>query len=189
MKAAIIISHGEMRTLPFRELLKPLREKCVALKVVTGYGFDNTDTRISDIYGFNFKFSLHSTKPKIGSPLYKQYMKMFPDKVRGKTIRTENIFNLSVWDVTGGRAVFSTTFWIDDFKEPIPVEVRKGYESAMDDFRKGSLKCSDCGKPTEANTHNRYFAGSYCDDCWLGRTGKHKDGGGWQKVEANESYN
>lgn len=188
MQGAIIIDYGEMGKLPIHELEKPLSEKFIALKVITGYGFDNTCARISDIFGNEYAFSLDRDRSKHGSIRYKELMKRFPDKVRGQTIDTHKVFYFHLWDYTGHRSLYTRIFWVDDYKKPIPDDVRMEYEAVMDKYSKGLMSCSDCGHEISNSIKNQYFASRYCDDCWLGKTGKHKDQGGWKKVEANESY-
>jgi len=188
MHGAIIIDHAEFARMPISELEKPLHEKCVAIKVITGYGFDNKKTRISNIYGHEFAFGLYRQKAAMGSIRYKEFMKLFPDAVRGQTIDVWHIFEFQLWDYTGTRSIYQKLFWIESHSDPIPREVMTEIDNAMQKYSDGKLNCSDCGKNIDIDTNNRYFAGSYCDDCWLGRTGKYKDGGGWQKIEAEETY-
>lgn len=98
------------------------------------------------------------------------------------------VYKLYIWDVSGNQQIFGDSF-ICEYDKPIPDDVIERAYLQIKYFEENKIECSDCGKLTDRNKVGRYFAGSYCDDCWLGRTGKNKGKGGWQAVEARENYN
>ena len=184
MYGAIIFDYRELDNLPIWQLEKPLKEKAIAMKVITGYTFDNPHVYVSNIYGHLFAFSLHRTQAQYGSPAYFEYQKMFGEK----HIDLGKVYTIYLWNQNGQQSLFSTTFMIDSYDSPIPDTVRREMENRMKRYEDGYIHCSDCGKEVPREPVGQYFAGAYCPDCWKGKTGEHKEKGGWKAVEAKETY-
>lgn len=54
-------------------------------------------------------------------------------------------------------------------------------ELLIDNYIKGIIQCSDCGKPiTSSEIAGRFFAGQYCEECWKNK---------WKEIESKENYN
>jgi hypothetical protein len=73
---------------------------------------------------------------------------------------------------------------LGDFKiniDEIPnEEFIKWIEKTTDEYIKGIIHCSDCGKEINYDEiAGRYFAGNYCKDCWERE---------WKEREAKENY-
>ncbi len=88
--------------------------------------------------------------------------------------------NLHIWDKDGQTRLMDRKVELDQEVNPVLFE----YAKLM--YEAGCVECPDCRKEITIDTGHRYFAGLYCNDCWYGETGQHKNDGGWQKVNANE---
>jgi len=132
------------------------------LKKISGYQFDNPHFRVSNIYGTEFAFQIHE----------KSKWNNVDRKFDGL-----GIFELSMWDYTGGTAIFDGVIPADNRQEFID-----GFLAICDKWSIGEKKCSDCKKWINyaENRSHRYFAGIYCSECWERK---------WKAVEAAENYN
>ena len=173
MYAGLIIPIHEFEKMRIGDLLKPFNEKLVALKVITGYTYDNPHTYFEDGHGnlFKFLFIIHN-KPKniitFSINLYTQ---------TGVTILNEFIFEKH-----------SNSNW---HLEIIPKDVVVNICKTIDDYNHGKIKCADCGEIVDKKDGigGHYFASAYCKGCWKGEKGNYKDRSGWSAVEAKENYN
>jgi len=143
----------------FRDDLEVVRKE---LKRVSGYQFDNPHFRFSNIYGTEFAFQIHE--------------KSRYDNTNRNYIPLD-IFDVNVWDYTGGTDLFHGTIPDSDRQEFINELLM-----VCDKWSIGEKKCSDCKKWINyaENKSHRYFAGIYCSECWERK---------WKAVEASENYN
>lgn len=183
MYSIIVVDYIEFARLPIREYERPLKEKSIALKVITGYGFDDEKLKIQSITGNLYSLMIHRESCQHGSPRHKELQKHF-----GERVDIHKTYSLNLWNVTGGVALYGTAFTIKEYSDPIPHEVVKEVYRAMDEYEQGIVTCSDCRNKTQ-KSNRQYFAGIYCPECWIGETGQHKGKGGWQQVEDKETYN
>ena len=70
----------------------------------------------------------------------------------------------------------------ENYKNEVPSEeFIKWIEKVTEEYCKGIVHCSDCGREIHKNEiAGRYFAGIYCKNCWEGK---------WKAIEAREDYN
>jgi len=183
MYGAIIVDRQDLLSTPIVDFERKLKEKMVALKVITGYGFDDSNWMLVHELKF-YALSLRRERCSLHTPRHKELKGIF-----GANVDTNKCYVLVAWADDGSQSVFHRLFTISDYKEPIPLEVLNELFGSLRLCGKGLVKCSDCGKECNAKSGNRYFAGTYCDDCWLGRTGKYQGKKGWQEVERRETYN
>ena len=190
MYGAIILSLNEISNMNTGKLMSSgrfLDDRFRAIKIITGYEFDNQSLYLSNIYGDYYSIYFHEEKPQHGSISYKKYSKMFNDN-----LSLSHVVCVSLWNQNGGIALFSKVFLVKSFIDKLPKDIIKQIEDVSENYsRDREVACSDCGikihhKTKEIGGH--YFAGIYCVTCWLGSSGKHKDRGGWKAVEAKESY-
>lgn len=185
MQSVIVIDYRDFEKTPIKEFERPLKEKFIALKVITGYNFDDGKLILSNLYGDWFSISIYRTGAVNGSIRHKELQKKFGDNVK-----LNYVYDISMWDYKGTTGLYNSEFVVESYDSFIPKDTIKQMIKLMEDYTKGIIPCSDCGneiKLTEVS--GSYFAGRYCKDCWLGNKGKHKDVGGWQKVESQETYN
>jgi len=184
MEGMIIISSRELETLPVWEFEKPMKEKFIALKVITGYQFDNTKLLISSGRDWFSLFVHRESGIGYGSIRHKELQKAF-----GAHVDLNKVYDITLWDYRGTEGLYSSDFVIEDYKKPIPPTIVHDVEATMELYSQGKITCADCGRIIDrSEIAGHFFAGVYCDPCWLGRTGKHKGKGGWQAVEACETY-
>jgi len=182
MYGILVIPHGEFERIPIYKFERELNEKRIALKVITGYQFDNTHYSTTSIRGTLFSFSVSRTQAKRGSMAHEELQETF-----GKSVDLGKVYEIRIWDGRGDLSVYHKTFIVNTYDDPIPPEIISSMKEKMELSEDGKYTCSDCGDITVPS--GRYFASSFCKDCWYGAKGDHKDRGGWKKVEAEESYN
>lgn len=185
MKGLLIVSLSELRKLPITVYANEFEEKRIALKVITGYQFDNGVLAISNSYGDLYRFSVDKPNPKEGSLLYESFKELF-----GKDFQPRMVYTISVWDASGNNSIFyDKPFLVKSYNDPIPSEIVDKIDQLISDYSRGIFYCSDCGKPIKKeDIGGRFFAGRYCKDCWVGNTGTYKGKGGWKKRESEENY-
>ena len=184
MFGILVLDYMEFARLPIWEFERPMKEKFVALKTITGYGYDNEHLKIQSITGQLYSVMITRESCQWGSIRHKQLQGYF-----GERVEINKCYTLHLWDGRGCTSLFGTTFEIKDYNDALPEEVVKEVHRAISEFESGIVSCSDCGEPTQTNSRRQYFAGIYCSECWKGTKGLHKDKGGWREVEANETYN
>lgn len=184
MKGSIIITENDLRSLPIFEFERPLDEKFVALKVITGYDYDDKHLLLD--YGHHL-FALHlgRTNAKRGSIAHDNFKAKF-----GTNVDLDKVYEVQVWDHNGNCSIHYATFRIYDWNQPIPQDYLKLFFDELDIYVNGNIRCSDCDKIIKRDTEiaGHYFAGRYCQQCWDGQTGQHKDKGGWSVVAERETY-
>lgn len=181
----LIESINELATTPIIEFERKLKEKFIALKVIPGYRWDNTTLLVSNLYGNWFSMMLHRNSCAYGSIKHRQLQETF-----GKDVDTHKVYKATFWDYKGAQQIYCVEFVIEDYNKPIPKKIINVIIEELENYSKGNIKCSDCGKNIKrTDIGGNYFAGSYCQDCWLGNVGRYENRGGWKKVEAEESYN
>lgn len=185
LRGALILDVSSLSSLPIWWWWKRHRELSVALKVVTGDRYDNSRTRLTNIFGEEFAIQVHTPREwGHGSPFAKSLRKKF-----GKLPIRGEVHEIYLWDHRGLTSVFESGTFLAKGADPIPEEIVTQMKSAMEDFTSGTLACSDCRQQFKRDdSGGRYFAGVYCHDCWDGETGQHKGRGGWKAVEAKETY-
>ena len=184
MEGMIIISRRELETLPIWEFEKPMKEKFIALKVITGYQFDNTKLLIKSGRDW-FSLSIYR-ESGIGhhSIKHKELQKAF-----GTRVDLNKVYTITLWDYRGMEGLYVGEIVIESYDKPIPSTVVRDVEDTMELYSQGKITCADCGRIIErSEIAGHFFAGVYCDPCWLGRRGEHKGEGGRQAVEARETY-
>ena len=101
-----------------------------------------------------------------------------------------NEYEVSVWDLKGWTSIYEKEFQSESCLVSMPIDIVKDIKDITKKYSEGKIKCSDCGKEIDKrDIGGRYFAGTYCKDCWLGNIGKYKGKGGWKYIESQESYN
>ena len=184
MYGVIIIDQNEFSLMPIYHFEKKMREKHVAMKVITGYTFDNTHLCVSNMYGEWFSISVRRSQAVRGSIGYKKHQEMF-----GRNIDPGKVFELHAWDYRGLDSIYTRTFEIKDYDKPIPMEICRELFKSSEKYSKGFIRCSDCRKEIKIEDKGGcYFASTFCIDCWLGKRGKHKGNKGWQEIERRETY-
>jgi len=185
MKGYIVFDWHEFITTPIYQFFDPLDEKRIAMKVITGYKFDNEYYKFTNAYGDLFSFSISKCGAEIGSIKHVELIEKF-----GKDVRLDKIYYINIWNGTGMDTIYKESFIIKNaFKDTIPEEIANKIDMLVCDYSRGIYYCNDCGKRiTKKEIGGRYFAGKYCKDCWIGKTGTYKGKGGWQKLEKEETY-
>jgi hypothetical protein len=184
MVGVIVIDWNHFTQTPIYLFGKPLKEVGVALKVATGYQYDNEHFRVA-FERAEFAFSILQEMAALGSPRYKEIVASVPGAHLGPN--GGNAYTLRLWNFEGVEALFEKTFACE-CGSPLPADVSREAAEALRLYGGGIRTCSDCGSRTNANSGRHYFAGIYCQACWEGSAGQHKGRGGWKKVEANETY-
>jgi len=187
MKGAIIINLNELKKLPINELEAPLKDKFIALRVITGDYFDNKKLIVEN-NGNWFSMSFYRETCQHGSIRHKELQKLLDEKVD-----INKTYTISLWDYKEITSVFnSSAFKVKEYDDPIPSTIIEQMKLKMDEFIEEYVHCADCDekiKYDEKAKRRRFFAGIYCYGCWCGDKGKHKGTGGWQEVERKETYN
>lgn len=184
MRGMIAIPLKALETLPVREFGKPMKEKFIALKVITGYEFDDAKLLITS-EGDWFSLSVHR-ECGIGlqSIKHKELQKAF-----GARVDLNKVYKITLWDYRGVEGLYADEFVIESYDKPIPPTIARNVKDVMNLYSRGKILCADCERIiARSEIAGHFFAGVYCAACWLGRTGKHKGEGGWQAVEARETY-
>jgi hypothetical protein len=165
MKAIILVSLSELAKTKLCDIVgKKYNEIGIALKVVTGYEFDNNKTLFQNGYGDWFSFSVYKIKAPHGSINYKKFSK----KLSGFNPPDYEAYEISVWDYKGTSSLGSKYF-VARFDDYIPSSIITFIKNLSNEFTKGYINCSDCGKQVLTN-----------DIAWEG---------GRKEVEAKEDYN
>ena len=129
------------------------------LKSLTGYGFDNTHLKWSNIFGVHFAISVYFVIRK----------------------RQPVGWEISLWDASGQVALGRLCQeLVDKEKDILSDENYREMCRITENYVKGIISCSDCKteiKKTEVAGH--YFAAHYCKDCWERK---------WKAIEAKETY-
>ena len=163
-------------------LIRILRERRIALKVITGYGFDNEHNFLTDICGKHYGFSVRQNKAAFNSIEYKRLTSKFGHPT------LSSYYEISVWNETGTASIF-TDEWCGSWNNGVPNNIIEKIEEVMQLYREGKIHCSDCQIVTPIDDYKRhYFAGRYCNNCWSGSTGTYKNIGGWCEIERKENY-
>jgi hypothetical protein len=184
MVGVIVIDWNHFTQAPIYLFGKPLKEVGIALKVATGYQYDNEHFRVA-FERAEFAFNVQQETAALGSPKYKEIVASVPGAHLGPN--GGNAYTLRLWNFEGVEALFEKTFACE-YDKPVPVEVCSEAAEALRLYGRGIRDCSDCGSRTDAKSDRRYFAGIYCVPCWTGAAGQHKGHGGWKEVEAKETY-
>lgn len=123
--------------------IEKLEELRIALKKASGYKWDNSIQRLSNIFGDEFKFHLYKKNSYVSKEYY---------------------YNLVIWDYTGNTSIGEFNFFPTDNKKEIVNRAIKLTEG----FSSGYVVCSGCGSKQiyENIKRNKYFAGIYCQHCW-----------------------
>jgi hypothetical protein len=164
MYGAIIIPFHEFRKMQICNLAsngKFLKERRIAMKVITGYAFDNDHNYIDyPIVGALFSFYM-------GFP-------EFEPKTKHKTCV------INIWSLCGDH-LFGEKITVKSINDTISADCLKRIDKCLNDYMRGFINCSDCKKQIKkSDIAGRYFAGVYCKDCWEGK---------WEATEAKETYN
>ncbi len=184
MWGILVIDYLELARLPIWQFERPMNEKRIALKVITGYEFDNENLKVQSVAGNLYSLMIKRETCQWGSIRHKELQEMF-----GEQVEINKTYTLHLWNGWGGISLYGTTFEIKDYNDTLPKEVMSAIDLAMSEYEEGRVVCSDCRGITDANSGRRYFAGIYCKPCWEGTTGKYIGKGGWREVEAKETYN
>jgi len=164
MYGILVIDIFEIKTMPVYKFGKDLKKIGIAMKVITQERFDNDHLMLKNVFGDLFLLAV-----------YKQ--------------NTVYDYEINIWGYKGLPSIYVKKFHIDNFNDPIPKDVINELQATVDRYSKGFIKCSDCKNEIKINdAGGRYFAGIYCEDCWLGNTGEKKGKGGWKYIESQESY-
>jgi len=159
MKPALIIEQQEVMLRPLKWFIdgspeedsyNEIRKK---LKKATGYTWDNSILKWSNLFGDIFCFSVNYCSS------------------------TEWLITL--WNAAGNTAIVSLSQDIRD--ERLTDENYHLLAKTTEDFTRGFINCSGCGKQQEYRLINtqRYFAGVYCNECWNTK---------YKAIEAKETY-
>lgn len=185
MDAKLIITHHDLRDLPLKWYGQYGEQKKIeqALKKAVGSMYDNARLMLS-VNGYLFSFDIYRESCAEGSIAHKTYkshpdFKFYGEPVWGKS-RLTNVFTWHMWNVRGSTAIGSGVI-VQDPEQPLEEKVCREIIDLADNYTKGKVHCSDCGKVMNRDDiAGRYFAGVYCDDCWNGK---------WKAIEAAENYN
>ena len=155
---------NELREMPVYKFGGDLKKIEIAMKVITQERFDNSHLMLSNTYGDLFSLAI-----------YKQ--------------NTVYDYEINIWDYKGLPSIYVNKFHIDNFNDSIPENIINELQILTEKYSKGFVQCSDCKKEINIKkVGGRFFAGIYCEDCWLGNTGEKKGKGGWKYIESQESY-
>lgn len=182
-KAAIILEWNHFCSAPIYQFGKPLDELRIALKVATGYEYDNDHNRVY-VGRHEFSFNVTMETADFSSPRYREITKL-PGAHAGP--RGSNVYTLRLYNFEGVEHLFERMF-VCEPGDAIPSVVTGAAREALDKYSQGLRSCSDCGEMTDAKAPRKYFAGVYCEACWKGSKGQHAGRGGWKAVEAAETY-
>lgn len=183
MKAAVIVEWNHFCSAPIFQFGKPLEETRIALKVATGYEYDNRHNRVY-FSRHEFSFNVTMETASSGSPRYREITKLAGAHAGPNG---SNVYTLVFWNFEGVEHLFESMFTCEP-DDHIPSDVTKAARACLEQYSRGVRSCSDCGAETEAGASRRYFAGIYCEPCWAGSQGKHAGRGGWKAMEAAETY-
>ncbi|KKK73003.1 hypothetical protein LCGC14_2898200, partial [marine sediment metagenome] len=156
-----------------------LKDRFRAIKLITGYEWDNTHLYLKNTHGDLYAISFNEIGCPNGSINYKKYSKLFHDN-----LMSNNIVEFHIWTQGGTCTIYGKVFMIKSFISCIPESIMVNIKDSVNSYSKDkTLSCSDCGvkihhKTDEVGGH--YFAGIYCNSCW----NRH-----WKAVEAKETYN
>jgi len=162
--APMVINYMEFSSMlegDLRKLIEELETIRKELKKVSGYTYDNSHFRFSDICGTEFSFQIRERS-------------RWDDKER--KFNGIGVFDLSVWDYSGGTSIFEGVIPENNRKEFI-----KKVMGFADRWTRGEKQCDGCGKwiSYKENQSHRYFAGIYCTECWENK---------WKDIEERENY-
>ncbi len=162
MYGAIIIDYDEFQRNEIKDICtdgKDMKEKMTAVKVITGYRFDNSHFMISNIFGDLFAYMLSQVKitDKESQEIHAKY--------NSSESLKKHKYILSIWNSAGSTSIYTSNSWIQDYDKPIDREIYKKAKQYMEDYSQGIFRCSRCEVQIK-NKRNRYFAGIYCDKCW-----------------------
>jgi len=159
-----VINIHELEKIPLCKFWNEFDQIKIAMKLITGNKHDNGQLKLEN-NGNLFAFALFK-KTKI------------------------NEYEVSVWDLKGWISLYDKEFQSESCLIPIPIDIIKEIKNVTQKYIDGKIKCSDCAKEiNKKEIGGHYFAGTYCEDCWLGNIGKYEGKGGWKYIESQESYN
>jgi len=185
MEAIIFMSFDEFIHLPLIEFTQPMKNRFLAMMFITGSKVDEGKVIVHTLKGDWFTIFGEKSKIQPGSYRHAQIQKGY-----GENADINNFFEFRFWDYKGALFLGCLTFPIESLLKPIPDGVIAQIKEMMDLYHRGMVLCSDCFKVMETTkAGGTHFAGIYCPECWQGKTGKHKDKGGWEaekkKVRVN----
>lgn len=140
-----------------------IRVMTKAFKELTGYNFDNTHLKWSNIYGDLFAISVHAELPP-------------------KHLKGTGQWDITIWDARGNTTIDVISFDIKDVNtDYIPNDIYRRMEEVTEDFSRGKVSCSGCGSKHDYSKikHQKYFAGIYCNNCWETK---------YKAIESSETY-
>lgn len=178
MYGAIIIEIGEMHTMKVSALHsngRYLKDRFNAIKIITGYKWDNTHLYLKNTYGDLYAISFCELKCPHGSPNHEKYSKLF-----NTNLALKNVVDVHIRTQGGTVSIYNRVFLVDSFLLNVPPKTMIEIKNAVDGYSKDkTLPCSDCGVEMHHKTDEvggNYFAGICCNKCWDRK---------WKAVEAN----
>lgn len=130
------------------------------LKELTGYSYDNRHLYFSNIFGELFTISIYFSHNE-------------------RTHSKKWVIN--VWNHTGNQSlgeIYQDV--VDKETDKLSDENYRKLCELTENFTKGKIKCSDCGKLiSKSEIAGHFYAGTYCTDCWERK---------WKERESKENY-
>ena len=185
MEAIIFMSFDEFIHFPLIEFTQPMLERFKAMRFITGSKFLEGKVIVHTLKGEWFTVFGQKSRVEPGSYQHIQIQKTY-----GERADLGNFFEIRFWNYKGSLFLGCLTFPIESIMKPIPDDVVRQIKEMMDLYHDGKVICSDCFKVIESTrAGGTHFAGIYCPDCWQGKTGKHKDKGGWETEKKKARVN
>lgn len=185
MEVIIFMSFDEFIHFPLVEFTQTMPERFKAMKFITGSKFNEGKVIIHTLKGEWFTMHAQKSSIKVGTWQHRQVQKTY-----GENADINKFFELRFWDYKGALFLACLTFPIENIMDPLPDGVVVQVKDMMDLYHEGKVLCSDCFMVMEATKAGGIlWAGIYCPDCWQGKTGKHKDKGGWEAEKKKARVN
>lgn len=160
MYGAIVIEQDNLLKYSISELRNGFDEIRIAMKVITGYQYDNGKVLWTNIYGDPFSIMVSETK-------------------KGKSIKDESDYMLSVWLFNGSFSLGEKPFKAK-YNNKLPADVYKWLMNITENFHNGLFNCSGCQEKTLiSEIAGQFYAGRYCKKCWETK---------YKAIEAKENY-
>lgn len=182
MEGIILMDFGEFINTPLINFGKPMYDRFTAINLILGAEIDVNKLIISTLKGDWFIVYPQKLRVKPMSQQHRDLVKCF-----GESIDITKFYEMRFWNYTGGTFLGCITFDAESLRNPIPKKAADQIKVMLDQYSEGNIMCSDCLKLVRIEeTGGSFGAGTYCADCWEGKTGKHMGKEGWRAEAKKE---
>lgn len=185
MEGIILMDFGEFINTPLVQFGRPLHDRFTAINLILRTEIDVNKLLVQTLKGDWFLVYPMKLNVKPMGPRHRDLVRCF-----GESVDITKFYEIRFWNHTGGTFLGCITFDAEDPGSPLPKKAVDQIREMLDQYSEGNILCGDCltlVKITEVG--GSVGAGTYCPDCWEGKTGRHMGKDGWRAEKKKERVN